>query len=329
MKSGVYKIISSESNADYVGSSIDLRRRKSSHFWHLRNGTHCATHMQRHFNKHGEVLSFVVLEYCEPENCVEREQYYLDNYPFVWSYCRVAASTLGTKRSKACKKKMSELKQNMSEETRMKMSIAKSNPTDEARINISEGQAKRFKDNPVSEKTKKRLSKAGEGRVQSEATKKKRIKTLTGHLCTEETRNKIAEAHKGKKQSEETKRKNSESKRGEKSHHALLTNLQVISIKKQINAGLGCIEIAKKYNVECPVIRNIRLENSWIGIGPKITIEKAHLLTEDEVYKIIRLINTGTEINYIANKFNVTNRHVRKIKQGTRWPQLTHLISAS
>jgi group I intron endonuclease len=62
-KSGIYKIINVVNNKFYVGSAVDLRRRKTRHFSELRTGRHNNKHLQAAWNKYGEKsFTFVVVE---------------------------------------------------------------------------------------------------------------------------------------------------------------------------------------------------------------------------------------------------------------------------
>jgi group I intron endonuclease len=77
--SGVYKIMSLKTGRIYVGSAIDLKVRKYFHFHSLMKGTHYNTHLQNHYNEYGENdLCFSVIELCQKENLVTREQFWID-----------------------------------------------------------------------------------------------------------------------------------------------------------------------------------------------------------------------------------------------------------
>jgi group I intron endonuclease len=65
MAAGIYKIINVVNNKFYVGSSVNLRRRKSRHFSELRAGKHNNKHLQAAWGKYGEqAFVFVVVEEC-------------------------------------------------------------------------------------------------------------------------------------------------------------------------------------------------------------------------------------------------------------------------
>jgi group I intron endonuclease len=63
MARGIYKIINVVNNKFYVGSAVDLKRRKSRHFSELRNGKHNNRYLQAAWLKYGEqAFVFVVVE---------------------------------------------------------------------------------------------------------------------------------------------------------------------------------------------------------------------------------------------------------------------------
>jgi len=63
MARGIYKIINVVNNKFYVGSAVDLKRRKTRHFSELRTGKHNNRHLQSSWDKYGEqAFVFVVVE---------------------------------------------------------------------------------------------------------------------------------------------------------------------------------------------------------------------------------------------------------------------------
>jgi|SRR5882757_3198321 group I intron endonuclease len=63
-----------------------------------------------------------ILEYCEPEQNIEREQYYLDLFKPEYNILKIAGSSLGHKRSKETREKIRAAALSRSEETRAKLS---------------------------------------------------------------------------------------------------------------------------------------------------------------------------------------------------------------
>jgi len=80
-KQGVYKILNLLNGNLYIGSTkMTFLKRYHHHISMLRNNKHKNAHLQNAFNKYGENnFSFEILEICSKENCLLREQYYLDN----------------------------------------------------------------------------------------------------------------------------------------------------------------------------------------------------------------------------------------------------------
>lgn len=127
-KSGIYKIMNIVNNKIYVGSAVDLRKRKSQHFSNLKNNKHVNKHLQSSYNKHGlENFKFEILEYVkDKEMLIEREQYYIDTLNPEYNICKIAGSCLGLKKSYNVKKKISEARKGVkhSKETKNKISKA-------------------------------------------------------------------------------------------------------------------------------------------------------------------------------------------------------------
>lgn len=81
MKSGIYIITNTKTQKVYVGSSVNLNHRKSKHFWMLRKGIHDNDYLQNSFNKFGSsFFTFNILEFCDPNLLIERENYYINQY---------------------------------------------------------------------------------------------------------------------------------------------------------------------------------------------------------------------------------------------------------
>ena len=190
-KSGIYKITNIINGKFYIGSSIDISRRLNAHKSMLINNTHRNPILQRAWNKYGsDKFTFEIVEECEIENLLNREQFYLDLYfdnKHNLNINKKADSILGL---------------NLSEETKTKISKALTGRT------LSEEHKERLR-KPKSEQAKSNMKLAQQDR--SIEIRNKISKTLTGHSLSQETKNKISESLKGNKQSEETNKKRSES----------------------------------------------------------------------------------------------------------------------
>ena len=97
--SGVY-VFTSPSGGQYVGSAVDLDKRRSEHLRALRRGTHCNPALQKAFDKYGERnIKFDILMRCERQEVVAKEQHFIDSLKPRYNIARVAGSALGIKRT--------------------------------------------------------------------------------------------------------------------------------------------------------------------------------------------------------------------------------------
>lgn len=82
MKIGIYRIINILNGKMYIGSSKNLNERKINHFSELKNNKHHSIHLQRAYNKLKDKnnFKFEILEECNSEELMEKENYYLNLY---------------------------------------------------------------------------------------------------------------------------------------------------------------------------------------------------------------------------------------------------------
>jgi len=124
-KSGVYRFTNLINGKSYIGSSSSINRRLREYFNfnQISKGNRTINKALLKYGYSGFKLE--ILEYCEPSNCIEREQYYLDLLKPKYNILKTAGSSLGYPHSEEAKKKISEAKKNMTEETKKRMSEAK------------------------------------------------------------------------------------------------------------------------------------------------------------------------------------------------------------
>ncbi len=215
MKSGVYKICNIITNKIYIGSAVAIKSRILKHFWELKNNKHCNKYLQHSFNKYGEEnFKFEVIEYCEKEKLIEREQYYMDLYKACelgYNLSPTAGSTLGIKLSEEHISRLRDINtgRKHTNEALLKMSkVHKGVPkSEEHKQKI--GNSHRGK--KLSENHKLKLSNSHRGKKFSEETKIKMSNAHKGLLSgipkSDEHKLKLSIAHKGKRMSEEHKQK--------------------------------------------------------------------------------------------------------------------------
>lgn len=116
-QTGVYLIKNTVNNKIYIGSSsYNIHNRITVHKRFLKQNKHENLYLQAAYNKYGkEVFIFEILELCNKEDCIKREQHYLDLYK---SYKRSIGYNIKEKAD-------SNLGFKFSEQSRLKMSLAK------------------------------------------------------------------------------------------------------------------------------------------------------------------------------------------------------------
>ncbi len=109
--SGIYKITCTVNKKIYIGSAVNLCRRRNDHFNNLQKNKHGNPKLQNAWNKYGEdAFTFEVLEYVLPISLAAREQYWFKKLkPFDqngFNIAPTAGSTLGHKDTpETCEKK--------------------------------------------------------------------------------------------------------------------------------------------------------------------------------------------------------------------------------
>lgn len=89
---GIYCFVNATNGNTYVGSAKNLRIRLKGHYL----GTRSNLILQKAISKYGiSQFYFVVLEYCEIEDLIKREQYYIDQLDPIYNILRTAGSSLG------------------------------------------------------------------------------------------------------------------------------------------------------------------------------------------------------------------------------------------
>ena len=209
--SGIYCVFNIVSGKQYIGSAVNMSDRIRRHKGLLRRRKHHSVHLQNAWDKYGEEnFIFLVIEYVDIENLIEREQYFIDLFDFeeLYNICPTAGSHLGRKCSDETKKKLSEAHKGkvISEEQRRQISTANKGKV------FSEEHKRKLKCKIVSEETRKKISESRKGYVPSAETRHKLSEARS--RMSDETRRKISEGNKGKKRSEETRKKISEVNKG-------------------------------------------------------------------------------------------------------------------
>lgn len=78
---GVFAIFCKATGLPYIGSSVNVYARTFSHITALRRGRHESKRLVHAWQTYGEGnFDIVILEFCEKENLLQREQHYIDTW---------------------------------------------------------------------------------------------------------------------------------------------------------------------------------------------------------------------------------------------------------
>jgi len=125
MESGVYEILNTTNGKRYVGSAVNLRKRKGNHWHLLRQNRHHNRYLQNAWNKYGEgAFGFSALEYWEPEFLISFEQWWINMLRPEYNICKVAGSPLGRKCTDETKAKMSKVQRARSKDPKVRAEIS-------------------------------------------------------------------------------------------------------------------------------------------------------------------------------------------------------------
>jgi group I intron endonuclease len=195
--SGVYVITNTVNGHKYIGSAINLNRRKGEHFAALDKGKHHSAYLQRAYNKYGKsCFTFSVLKYCNRSELIDFEQQAMDQYRPEYNIAPRAGSQLGYKHTKETLAKLSK---------KLKGRII----SPEQREKLRAALVGKKRPSGVVEKIRKGLL----GRVMSSDWRANLSASHKGNKHTPEQIEKIRAAHLGRKNTPETIAKMKESAR--------------------------------------------------------------------------------------------------------------------
>jgi group I intron endonuclease len=164
--SGVYKLTHQKRGIFYIGSAVCLYSRLHAHYSNLKKGVHDNKILQAVYNRHGrENLIWDILEICDSQKVIEREQFYIDQLNPEMNICRYAQNSKGYKHTEESKRKFSasrkgnknSLGRKLSEETKQKI-------------------ATKAKERGISETCIKAAKRSNTGRVHTKESVEKRAK---------------------------------------------------------------------------------------------------------------------------------------------------------
>lgn len=257
---GVYKILNRKNGKFYIGSSIDVEKRFSSHKKELIAGTHNNKHLQNAWNKYGEdSFEFLVIEEVSDINELRnRETYYLQstkctNPDIGYNLLDNANIGLGVQAST---------------EIRQKISVACSGDKNgNYGRKHTEEEKVRMRDNRwgVGYKCKHRSAYYKKKTPEEIAFSRKRMSEfMRNRVVSDETREKLRQSRLGKKASPELRKKFSESRKGNKNSNSKLTREQVLEIYEKMNNGVSYKEVCLEYGIGQCWAYKIKRKEHWV-----------------------------------------------------------------
>lgn len=225
MASGIYQIYNLENGHRYVGSAVNLPKRKTQHFNSLARGIHENRYLQNAFNLYGrDKFVFLILLFCEQFELLRYEQYFLDTIHPEYNICKLAGSSLGIKMSDEFREKcrLAHFGKKLPQETIEKLRQAHigQKRSLEARERMSIWQKGKKKSPELIEKmrlaktgtrhsteTKAKMSVASLGKKKSPEHARKIKLGQIGKFVSDEIRLKQRLSHLGKSPTEETRKK--------------------------------------------------------------------------------------------------------------------------
>lgn len=185
--SGIYRILCIPTGKIYIGSAVNLYKRWQNHRCNLRGNRHPNSHLQRAWQKYGEqAFTFEVIEECEPDRLLEREQFLLDT---IRPYGKKVGFNIATDALAPMRGRL------QTPEHRAKSSAAKKGrKLSPEHIDRVAAARRGMKHKPES---CAKISAANKGKKRSPETRAKIIVALTGRKVSVATRNKISASNKG------------------------------------------------------------------------------------------------------------------------------------
>lgn len=165
-KSGIYRWTNLLNGNSYIGSSVNLEIRLRNYYSNSYLSHHKNLAINRALLNHGySNFSLEIIEYCEKEKAVSREQYYMDFLKPEYNILPTAGSSLGFRHSEETLIKMRDRKH--TEETLIKMRGRKNSEETLIKMRVSALYRKNYEEN------RKKMSEIHKGKVLSEETKTK------------------------------------------------------------------------------------------------------------------------------------------------------------
>jgi len=188
----------------YVGSAVNVVKRRNRHLRDLGSGKHHSRRLQRIWEKHGPShLAFVTLERgIDDSQLIAREQYWIDLLKPAFNTLTNAGNSLGLKHRPETLVRMSRARLGNQASKGRELS-----PEHRSKISLSLLGNQRTKGYRASAFTLQKLRDANKGRVKSEETRAKLRAVMLGKPKSPEHRAALSRVARGRRLSEQTRHK--------------------------------------------------------------------------------------------------------------------------
>ena len=298
MSIGIYMLRNEIDGKIYIGQSTNLEKRNKQHKNALLNNRHFNEHLQKAYNKYGNVFKFIIIELCSEEELDDKELYWINKFNSLnkkYGYNILSGGKQFKCHSQESKNKIRNANQGSNNKLTLKdvINIKRSLVTDYNTVKLAEQY----------NVTKATISKIGtcknwvwvESELNNELINRKDI--LKSKVISEWKNNKSAsqiskENSIGMKQicnilSDEIKNKELKIKE---------RNLEII---KDYKNGMSKTDIINKYNIS---------KTTFVRITSNIYNKKRN----DLIAKVVEMKKQGISTKEIANKFNINSSTVNR-----------------
>lgn len=350
-KMGIYKIVNIINGKQYIGKSVDIKRRWKEHKRALKGNYHRNIYLQRAWDKyHEKNFKFKIIQ-------LVRDKEELNNREIYWIK---ELKTLSTENGYNLTSGGEGESPNQDVRNRIKNTLIEYyNNNPEAREKSRSTFDNYYKEHP---EERKRYKLTEQSILKMKESLKGRIPWNKGMPCSKETKEKLSMALKGnvpwnkgiptnvipwnknkrgyKIHTEEFKIKIGNLSRGELNGFSKLTNSDVIKIKEMLSQGITGKIISDTFGITETNVSSIKNGQSWSHIklesitNDEIKNIKSHRegikgsknikskLKEEDVIQIKKLIHNGYTNIEIAKKYNVSPSTISDIKRNKIWSQI-------
>jgi len=303
--SGIYKIQNLLDRKIYFGGGI-LKAREYYNFYGLKRNIHHNSNLQKAYNKDGkENFEFITLLYCEPDELIRYEQFFVDKYRrsgLLYNiYLDDVSRGLGTKRPYKVRQRMSIAKNG--KYNGVKNPFYGMKHTDETKARISEATRGINSGNIIKKKVILKIRKMLiEGLLQKDIMIKLNISRGTIYRTKIGFYDKIYNLP----------------KKQYTPKAPVVEKNDILKVRDMLASGMFQKDVAQKINRSESTIRKIKNGDydKKYGLTKIKWINTTRFIKKEIVLCIIKKLNLGITQKNIAKQLNISQSTISKVKRG-------------